>query len=269
MMARVGVFGFLACALIACGGPGDEDDASSEGALQGHTLTAAREVVKKFYGRTGPDINAEHPELTAEASRKIKDYRDHQPATECYGVRGAFTGIPCNDADSVVVDEPNYVFGMNEASMTVHAKTLGHDYEDGSIDREEVLVTVRVRLSDLKISDISLGTECGDSFQLVGRYDMRSAYPSAEGGAGRVEVYWSDMTKENCVIARCLERCGEKMTRSVKVRADGDWVTDKGEFELFAGPVKVRAPGTCIDVAASFGPEGVAGETKLENKHCN
>jgi hypothetical protein len=259
----------LSVGLVACSGA-SEDDSVTEGAVRGPSLEQARNVVKDFYGQWGPAMKDSYPALTAEANTKIAaawDHARHEPYFADGGYENPFTG---NDGHigggPIKVDAAQYAFGLNEAVMTVHsASPIGHDN----------LITVRVRLSDLKISDISLNIrECGTVeegflWSLVGTYDMKSSYPSASGGAGRVEVYWNENTKENCVVARCLERCGEKMSRSLKVRVDGaDWVTDAGKFEWWAGPIKVKAPGRCIDVRASFGDEGVAGSTTFDNKHC-
>jgi hypothetical protein len=259
--------GFLVCGLAACGGTSD-DESSAEGAVQAHTLVQAQKLVKDFYGDSGPHLRGQNfPELTAEFNAKLQAWWHSLPPESDF-TDDPISGSAAFDGDRVItVGKPNYVFGEKEAVLTVQLSTVFHGGEPSQRDE---LATVRVRMSDLKISDISLTRECGPGFELVGQYDIRTTYPNASGGAGRVEVYWSRDTLENCVIARCVERCDEKMRRSVSLRAEGgEWVTDKGEFSLYAGPVKVRAPSTCIDVRASFGPEGDMGEATLNDKHCN
>jgi hypothetical protein len=258
-----------ACVLSACAGNA-EDEGQSEAEVRGRSLAEAQQTVKRFYEH-GIGPAASYPQLTAEANAKLKEAWDNQRKDNPYfddgGYENPFTGFDGHlGIGSFNVDAPQYVQGLQEAVMTVHTK--------GADMRNEELVTVRVRVSDLKISDVSLNIhDCGGEswkWNLVGQYGMKAAYPSTSNTGGRVEVYWSEESKENCVIARCVERCDEKMLRSLKVRADGaDWVTDSGQFSLFAGPVKVRAPGRCIDVRANFGDEGVAGSSSFDNKHCD
>jgi len=270
-MKKIGiVVSLLSVCLVACTATG-QDDSIAEGALSGPSLDQAKKVVKDFYA-SDLRMKDRYPELTAEANAKIAAAwaeARQSPYFNDGGFEIPFTGTSGHfGVGRVTIDAPAYAFGLKEAIMTVHAKNPATGGDN--------LATVRVRLADLKIADISLNVhECSGgaanafAWDLVGNYDMKSAYPSADGGAGRVEVYWNGTTKENCVVARCVERCGEKIPRSLKVRVDGaDWVTDAGDFAWWAGPVKVTAPNRCIDVRANFGHDGVAGSTKFDNKHC-
>jgi hypothetical protein len=267
MNIKMTMVGLLVCGLAACGGE-SEDASTAEGAVQTHTLAQAQKAVKDFYGEEGPRWRPEggYPELTAEANEKIRQYLSTLPEATDFFVN-PFTGTGGLAPRLVSVGKPNYVFGEKEAVMTITVSELLEGIAPGHLDQ---LVTVRVRMADLKISEVTAAEECGGDFELVGQYDMRTTYPAAAGGAGRVEVYWSNLTRENCVIARCVERCDEKIRRSVSLRADGgEWVTDAGQFSLYAGPVKVKAPSTCIDVKASFGEDGDLGQVRFDNKHCN
>ena len=136
-------------------------------------------------------------------------------------------------------------------------------------------MTVKVRLSDSKISDFHPNhEECGPDFFLVGEHPYALALAERSAPSNRLEVYYSNETGENCAVARCISDCGRSEDRGVALRRTGDdaWKKDIGHYAFYAGPVKVHAESTCIDVSSSFNLgadfDGEGGGVDLKKVYC-
>ncbi|TDD21585.1 hypothetical protein [Nonomuraea diastatica] len=105
---------------------------------------------------------------------------------------------------------------------------------------------------------------CGSGYSRVGVY----AIPSYDKRTGTLEVHYSSSTGKNCALAYGYgPYYGTKSWKRVTIsKADGSGEhTDANEYEYYAGPVYVSAPGQCIDVAGTV-PAWTT--TELNNVHC-
>ncbi|MCF6473163.1 spore-associated protein A [Nonomuraea sp. MG754425] len=107
---------------------------------------------------------------------------------------------------------------------------------------------------------------CGSSYNRVGVYNIgvdKYGYRT-----GVLEVYYSSSTGKNCALTYGDGPYANTTSwKGVIIsRADGSGRdSDAGEYQYYAGPVYVSAPGQCIDV------EGVSPAwtvTTLNDVHC-
>ncbi|MFD8891092.1 hypothetical protein [Streptomyces sp. NPDC059566] len=90
------------------------------------------------------------------------------------------------------------------------------------------------------------GIQVGNGEQVVER---NSGYAMST-----IPVFYDAATGTNCVVNRrtMLGGSGTKAWITVSVWADGGSpITDAGNFATQAGPVKIKAPGKCINVKAT------------------
>jgi serine/threonine protein kinase len=89
---------------------------------------------------------------------------------------------------------------------------------------------------------------------------------AALGRFGKVYLLYNAGNGNNCVVTLKTTAVGTKSAVSAYLQAkDKSRVTDKGSFEFYAGPVRVKAPGVCIAWGGSAG--GITYNSPYE--HCN
>ncbi|NRQ37867.1 hypothetical protein HII36_39465 [Nonomuraea sp. NN258] len=105
---------------------------------------------------------------------------------------------------------------------------------------------------------------CGSGYARVGAYRI----PPTGTRTGTLEVYYNSGNGKNCALAYGYGATyGKKTWKAVSIaRADGgDFRMDGDEYEYYAGPVYLSAPGQCIDVR---GAVTTGKQTFLNNVHC-
>ncbi|MFE0458537.1 spore-associated protein A [Kitasatospora sp. NPDC058965] len=84
--------------------------------------------------------------------------------------------------------------------------------------------------------------------------------------AGTVFLTWNSSTGQNCVVTiRNTPGPAQLMSASIRLSGSGQWTNDVNYFTTYAGPVKVTAPGHCIDWQGAI-EDNSAGEF---DSHCN
>jgi hypothetical protein len=86
---------------------------------------------------------------------------------------------------------------------------------------------------------------CGSGFSI------QRAQPFAGGVTYQL---WSDKAGQNCVVTMKTTNVGQKTPVSATLEVQGgDSRTDSGNFEYYAGPVKLPARGKCVRFSGSVG----------------
>ncbi|MCW6006443.1 hypothetical protein K1W54_17945, partial [Micromonospora sp. CPCC 205371] len=98
---------------------------------------------------------------------------------------------------------------------------------------------------------------CGSGYKVIDS--------AALGASGKVYLLYNAGNGNNCVVTLKTTSVGTATTVSAYLQAkDESRVTDKGSFEFYAGPVRVKAPGVCIAWGGTAG--GVTYNSPFE--HC-
>ncbi|ALG11160.1 M23 family metallopeptidase [Kibdelosporangium phytohabitans] len=87
---------------------------------------------------------------------------------------------------------------------------------------------------------------CGSGFNQVDE--------AAIGSAATVHLLWNNGTSQNCVVTIKKTSIGAASAVSAYLEVQGaDRVTDSGNFEYYAGPVRAAAPAKCVKWGGSAG----------------
>ncbi len=89
---------------------------------------------------------------------------------------------------------------------------------------------------------------------------------SKQLNAGTVYLTWNSATGQNCVVTiRNTPGPAELMSASIRLSGSSQWTNEVNYFTTYAGPVRVTAPGHCIDWQGAI-EDNSAGEF---DSHCN
>ncbi|MGA5505928.1 hypothetical protein [Streptomyces umbrinus] len=113
-------------------------------------------------------------------------------------------------------------------------------------------------------------TACGSSYSRVGHYAITSSFAQATNPGGYLDIYYSSSTGKNCgVVYPTSAHQGKTSRLEVDIRKSGNstWIGDGGDYNYYAGPVYVSAPGACID-ALGMVEDGYDYRGGFYAKHC-
>lgn len=91
---------------------------------------------------------------------------------------------------------------------------------------------------------------CGAAFRVIDHRVVRT--PKVK--LGTVYLLYNPNTGRNCVAAMKSRAVGRATTATAQIRKQGANRAriDSGEFKYYAGPRKVKAPGTCVEWGGGF-----------------
>ncbi|MEV3927702.1 hypothetical protein [Actinomadura coerulea] len=93
----------------------------------------------------------------------------------------------------------------------------------------------------------SASSPCGSAYSLIDVYALKN---SAGTRKGTLELYYSSSSRKNCVLTYGYGAWAN--TKNFKLagiaRYGQTFISDRGDYVYYAGPVYLYAPGSCISV---------------------